>query len=151
MLRLTLIVSVKALYHGKFIDSGFTMPFYKKLLSKKLMLSDIESVDPEMHSSLVWIRLENGEVISSYSCMEREESPSLLSLCSFAFHPVFILCTSILNAGVIHRFKEISLFLSYIIRLFINHYKLKNFVHNQIRMSWLQTAEFSRNHVGHAM
>lgn len=48
-----------ALYHGKFIDSGFTMPFYKKLLSKKLMLSDIESVDPEMHSSLVWIRDNN--------------------------------------------------------------------------------------------
>lgn len=45
-----------ALYHGKFIDSGFTMPFYKKLLNKKLMLSDIESVDPEMHTSLVWIR-----------------------------------------------------------------------------------------------
>jgi atrophin-1 interacting protein 5 (WW domain-containing E3 ubiquitin protein ligase 1) len=45
-----------ALFHGKFIDSGFTMPFYKKLLNKKLVLADIEYVDPEMYNSLVWIR-----------------------------------------------------------------------------------------------
>ncbi|ELT92881.1 hypothetical protein CAPTEDRAFT_225074 [Capitella teleta] len=43
-----------ALYHGKFIDSGFTMPFYKKMLSKKLMLKDIESIDPEIFNSLKW-------------------------------------------------------------------------------------------------
>lgn len=44
------------MFHGKFIDSGFTMPFYKKLLNKKLVLADIEYVDPEMYNSLVWIR-----------------------------------------------------------------------------------------------
>jgi len=48
-----------ALFHGKFIDSGFTMPFYKKLLNKKLVLADIEYVDPEMYNSLVWIRDNN--------------------------------------------------------------------------------------------
>jgi len=45
-----------ALYHGKFIYSGFTMPFYKRMLSKKLIMKDIESIDPEYYNSLVWIR-----------------------------------------------------------------------------------------------
>jgi len=35
------------------------MPFYKKLLNKKLVLQDIEYVDPEMFQSLAWIRYEN--------------------------------------------------------------------------------------------
>ena len=47
---------LQALYHGKFIDSGFTMPFYKRMLNKKLSVIDLESIDPEFHSSLVWIR-----------------------------------------------------------------------------------------------
>lgn len=46
----------QALYHGKFIDSGFTLPFYKRMLSKKLYLKDIETIDPEFYNSLVWIR-----------------------------------------------------------------------------------------------
>lgn len=45
-----------ALYHGKFIDSGFTLPFYKRMLNKKLILKDLESIDPEFHSSLNWIK-----------------------------------------------------------------------------------------------
>ncbi|KAL4234805.1 WW domain containing E3 ubiquitin protein ligase 1 [Mactra antiquata] len=45
-----------ALYHGKFIDSGFTLPFYKRMLNKKLILKDLESIDTEFYSSLVWIR-----------------------------------------------------------------------------------------------
>eukprot|EP00729_Bicosta_minor_P011256 gene11256-957_t len=47
-----------AIYHGKFIDNGFTIPFYKQLLGKPLILKDVESVDEEYHKSLVWI-LEN--------------------------------------------------------------------------------------------
>lgn len=35
------------------------MPFYKKLLNKKLVLQDIEYVDPEMYNSLAWIRDNN--------------------------------------------------------------------------------------------
>jgi len=47
---------IQALYHGKFIDSGFTMPFYKKMLKKPLTISDIETVDPEFFNSLIWVR-----------------------------------------------------------------------------------------------
>jgi hypothetical protein len=47
---------VQALYHGKFIDSGFTLPFYKKMLNKKLTLKDLETTDPEIYNSLTWIR-----------------------------------------------------------------------------------------------
>uniref|UniRef100_A0A4W6ENV3 E3 ubiquitin-protein ligase n=1 Tax=Lates calcarifer TaxID=8187 RepID=A0A4W6ENV3_LATCA len=36
-----------ALYHGKFIDTGFTLPFYKRMLDKKPTLKDLESIDPE--------------------------------------------------------------------------------------------------------
>ncbi len=48
-----------ALYHGKFIYSGFTMPFYKRMLNKRLGMKDIESIDPEYYNSLV----------SSFSCI----------------------------------------------------------------------------------
>ncbi|XP_041970110.1 E3 ubiquitin-protein ligase Su(dx) isoform X2 [Aricia agestis] len=48
-----------ALYHGRFIYSGFTMPFYKRMLNKKLTTKDIESIDPEFYNSLVWIRDNN--------------------------------------------------------------------------------------------
>ena len=44
-----------ALYHRNFIYSGFTLPFYKQMLGKKLMLKDLESVDPEFYQSLRWI------------------------------------------------------------------------------------------------
>ncbi|OTF81042.1 NEDD4-like protein E3 ubiquitin-protein ligase WWP1-like protein [Euroglyphus maynei] len=45
-----------ALFHGKFIYSGFTLPFYKRMLSKKLVMKDIESIDPEFYNSLKWIK-----------------------------------------------------------------------------------------------
>lgn len=45
-----------ALFHGKFIYSGFTMPFYKKMLKKKLSLKDLESIDAEFYNSLMWIK-----------------------------------------------------------------------------------------------
>lgn len=47
-----------AVFHGHYIDGGFTMPFYKMLLNKPITLDDIEGVDPELHRSLMWI-LEN--------------------------------------------------------------------------------------------
>ncbi|XP_064610823.1 NEDD4-like E3 ubiquitin-protein ligase WWP1 [Liolophura sinensis] len=50
-----------ALYHGKFIDSGFTLPFYKRMLSKRLTIKDLESIDPEFYSSLIWIKENNIE------------------------------------------------------------------------------------------
>ncbi|CAL1273609.1 unnamed protein product [Larinioides sclopetarius] len=50
-----------ALFHGKFIYSGFTLPFYKRMLGKKLTMKDIESIDPEFYNSLVWIKENNIE------------------------------------------------------------------------------------------
>lgn len=47
---------LQAMYHNKFIDNGFTLPFYKRMLGKPLTLQDLESVDPEFYNSLVWIR-----------------------------------------------------------------------------------------------
>ncbi|CAG0917564.1 unnamed protein product [Notodromas monacha] len=45
-----------ALYHGCFIYSGFTLPFYKRMLNKRLTMRDLESIDPEFYNSLMWIK-----------------------------------------------------------------------------------------------
>ncbi|XP_041124013.1 NEDD4-like E3 ubiquitin-protein ligase WWP2 isoform X1 [Polyodon spathula] len=45
-----------ALYHGKFIDTGFTLPFYKCMLNKKPTLKDLESIDPEFYNSIMWVK-----------------------------------------------------------------------------------------------
>lgn len=45
-----------ALFHGKFIYSGFTLPFYKQMLGKALTMKDLESIDPEFYKSLLWIK-----------------------------------------------------------------------------------------------
>ncbi|KAM8946864.1 NEDD4-like E3 ubiquitin-protein ligase WWP2 [Pelodytes ibericus] len=50
-----------ALYHGKFIDTGFTLPFYKRMLNKKPTLRDLESIDPEFYNSIMWIKDNNLE------------------------------------------------------------------------------------------
>lgn len=47
-----------AMFHGHYIDGGFTMPFYKMLLNKSINLADIEAVDPNLFTSLKWM-LEN--------------------------------------------------------------------------------------------
>ncbi|XP_074080874.1 E3 ubiquitin-protein ligase SMURF2 isoform X3 [Macrotis lagotis] len=46
-----------AVFHGHYIDGGFTLPFYKQLLGKSINLDDMELVDPDLHNSLVWILL----------------------------------------------------------------------------------------------
>uniref|UniRef100_A0AAQ4PR66 E3 ubiquitin-protein ligase n=1 Tax=Gasterosteus aculeatus aculeatus TaxID=481459 RepID=A0AAQ4PR66_GASAC len=53
-----------ALFHGKFIDTGFSLPFYKRMLNKKLILKDLESIDSEFYNSLIWIRDNNIEECS---------------------------------------------------------------------------------------
>ncbi|XP_076129184.1 NEDD4-like E3 ubiquitin-protein ligase WWP2 [Alosa pseudoharengus] len=50
-----------ALYHGKFIDTGFTLPFYKRMLNKKPTLKDLESIDPEFFNSIMWVKDNNLE------------------------------------------------------------------------------------------
>ncbi|EGD83203.1 ITCH protein [Salpingoeca rosetta] len=44
-----------AIYHEKFIDNGFTLPFYKRILGRELTLKDLETVDPEYYKNLIWI------------------------------------------------------------------------------------------------
>lgn len=44
-----------AIFHGHYLDGGFTLPFYKQLLGKAITLDDLESVDPELYNSLIWI------------------------------------------------------------------------------------------------
>ncbi|XP_070600965.1 E3 ubiquitin-protein ligase Itchy homolog isoform X2 [Erythrolamprus reginae] len=50
-----------ALFHGKFIDTGFSLPFYKRILNKPVGLKDLESVDPEFYNSLIWVKENNIE------------------------------------------------------------------------------------------
>ncbi|XP_053569048.1 E3 ubiquitin-protein ligase Itchy homolog [Bombina bombina] len=50
-----------ALFHGKFIDTGFSLPFYKRILNKPVGLNDLETVDPEFFNSLIWIKENNIE------------------------------------------------------------------------------------------
>lgn len=50
------VLFLQALYHGKFIDRGFTLPFYKRMLNKKQTMKDLESIDPEFYNSLLWIK-----------------------------------------------------------------------------------------------
>ena len=49
-------VVAMALYHSKFIDRGFSMPFYKIMLGKKLTITDMESIDNEFYQSLLWVK-----------------------------------------------------------------------------------------------
>lgn len=44
-----------AIFHGHYLDGGFTLPFYKHLLGKTVQLDDLEDVDPDLHRSLVWL------------------------------------------------------------------------------------------------
>uniref|UniRef100_A0A8C6SN70 HECT-type E3 ubiquitin transferase n=1 Tax=Neogobius melanostomus TaxID=47308 RepID=A0A8C6SN70_9GOBI len=50
-----------ALFHGKFIDTGFSLPFYKRILNKPVGLNDLESIDLEFYNSLIWIKDNNIE------------------------------------------------------------------------------------------
>ncbi|MGH0158812.1 UNVERIFIED_CONTAM: hypothetical protein FKN15_038787 [Acipenser sinensis] len=55
------IILSMALFHGKFIDTGFSLPFYKRILNKPVGLNDLESIDPEFFNSLIWIKENNIE------------------------------------------------------------------------------------------
>uniref|UniRef100_T1JG98 E3 ubiquitin-protein ligase n=1 Tax=Strigamia maritima TaxID=126957 RepID=T1JG98_STRMM len=62
-----------AVFHGHYIDGGFTMPFYKMLLNKPITLDDIEGVDPELHRSLIWMLDNNiGGIIDTSFSVEHE-------------------------------------------------------------------------------
>ncbi|GLB35336.1 putative ubiquitin-protein ligase [Lyophyllum shimeji] len=46
------------IFHRRFLDAYFIVSFYKMILKKKVTLSDLESVDAELHRGLTWM-LEN--------------------------------------------------------------------------------------------
>lgn len=45
-----------ALVHQYLLDAFFTRPFYKALLRSPVSLSDVESLDSQFHSSLLWVK-----------------------------------------------------------------------------------------------
>ncbi|KAF5382743.1 hypothetical protein D9615_002877 [Tricholomella constricta] len=47
-----------AIFHRRFLDAYFVPSFYKMILGKHMSLADLESVDADLHRSLVWM-LEN--------------------------------------------------------------------------------------------
>lgn len=57
-----------AVFHGHYIDGGFTLPFYKQLLGKSITLDDMELVDPDLHNSLVWILYVWSISLSAHIC-----------------------------------------------------------------------------------
>ena len=64
-----------ALYHGKLIDTGFSLPFYKKMLCRQLTLKDIEGVDSEWAQNVTWIRdndLAEYEDLEIWFCADQE-------------------------------------------------------------------------------
>ncbi|KAJ7063095.1 hypothetical protein C8F01DRAFT_1131502 [Mycena amicta] len=46
------------IFHRRFLDAYFIISFYKMILKKKVTLSDLESVDAELHRGMTWM-LEN--------------------------------------------------------------------------------------------
>ncbi|PAV78301.1 hypothetical protein WR25_15902 [Diploscapter pachys] len=52
-------VIAMALFHGKFIHSGFMMSFYKKMLNTSITLKDIEQVDSGFYNSMTQIKDSN--------------------------------------------------------------------------------------------
>ncbi|KAJ7632408.1 hypothetical protein FB45DRAFT_912361 [Roridomyces roridus] len=46
------------IFHRRFLDAYFIVSFYKMILKKKVTLSDLESVDAELHRGMMWM-LEN--------------------------------------------------------------------------------------------
>ncbi|KAJ4482107.1 hypothetical protein J3R30DRAFT_3456468 [Lentinula aciculospora] len=47
-----------AIFHRRFLDAYFVPSFYKMMLGKHMSLVDLESIDADLHRSLVWM-LEN--------------------------------------------------------------------------------------------
>ncbi|KAL0089669.1 hypothetical protein F4703DRAFT_1477075 [Phycomyces blakesleeanus] len=44
-----------SIFHRRFLDSFFIVSFYKMILSKRVAVADMESVDAEYHRSLMWM------------------------------------------------------------------------------------------------
>ncbi|KAL6632416.1 hypothetical protein U3516DRAFT_656021 [Neocallimastix sp. 'constans'] len=49
-----------AIFNSQHLDVSFTLPFYKRLLNKNLILSDLKYIDPDIYKSLNWLKENNG-------------------------------------------------------------------------------------------
>ncbi|WFD08500.1 HECT-type E3 ubiquitin transferase [Malassezia vespertilionis] len=61
-----------AIFHRRFLDAHFIVSFYKMILKKKILLSDMESVDADYYRSLQWM-LDNpidGVMEETFSAIE---------------------------------------------------------------------------------
>jgi E3 ubiquitin ligase SMURF1/2 len=68
-----------AIFHGHYIDGGFTLPFYKMLLNKQINLDDIQLVDAELHRSLCWMLTNDiQEVIDTTFSVEHDSFGQLV-------------------------------------------------------------------------
>ncbi|XP_026472195.1 E3 ubiquitin-protein ligase Nedd-4 isoform X2 [Ctenocephalides felis] len=61
-----------AVYHGKLLDAFFIRPFYKMMLGKPIDLKDMESVDSQYYSSLLWIKENDPSELELTFCVDEE-------------------------------------------------------------------------------
>ena len=70
-----------AIFHRRFLDAYFISSFYKMVVTKKIALSDLESVDAELHRSMKWL-LENDitDVIEETFSLQEERFGELVTI-----------------------------------------------------------------------
>lgn len=70
-----------AIFHRRFLDAYFISSFYKMVVTKKIALSDLESVDAELHRSMKWM-LENDitDVIEETFSLQEERFGELVTI-----------------------------------------------------------------------
>jgi E3 ubiquitin-protein ligase NEDD4 len=70
-----------AIFHRRFLDAYFISSFYKMVVAKKIALSDLESVDAELHRSMKWM-LDNDitDVIDETFSLQEERFGELVTI-----------------------------------------------------------------------
>ena len=70
-----------AIFHRRFLDAYIISSFYKLILQKKIELSDLESVDAELHRGLKWM-LDNDitDVIDETFSLQEERFGELVMI-----------------------------------------------------------------------
>lgn len=63
----------KAILDGQLLDAYFTRAFYKHLLGVKPSFSDVEALDPDLHSSLTWVLNNDPAVLDMTMSAEHTE------------------------------------------------------------------------------
>jgi len=70
-----------SIFHRRFLDAYFISSFYKMVVQKKIALSDLESVDAELHRSMKWM-LDNDitDVIDETFSLQEERFGELVTI-----------------------------------------------------------------------